>query len=848
MFIESGQIKNKSNTKIGGKARNLLKLESLGMNVPSWLVIPSDVFESTSMEKIHEVLKKHQLIKDNVDSRFAVRSSAVEEDGDKASFAGQFETLLNVNSKNLLSAIKQVKDSAISERVKSYRKSKDLSKNQEIAVVIQHMVDAEISGVAFGADPVTGNLDSKIISAVYGLGEGLVSGELNSDNYEIIKGDINKTIAEKEHAFQGNSNRDGISKINVSEKLVSIAAMQDNQIKEVAGVLEILGAEFKKPQDIEFAYNKNELFLLQTRPITTLNKKIKTDQYIIWDNSNIIESYPGVTTPLTFSFIIKMYDAVYRQFSLLMGVSSKEVNSNKEVFSNMLGLIQGRVYYNLLSWYKALALLPGYSLNASFMEKMMGVKERFELKNQKSISRGVAWLRLGQTILKILYNLITLPRQRVRFFKVVEATILHYKEVNFDSLPPSAIVNYYKEFENLLLTKWKAPLVNDFFAMIYFGTLEKLTKNWIGSENKNLHNDLLCGSNDIISTEPVRRILEISSAIQKNNEAKEFFIQKSSQVIWGIIKQNKFPAISEKINEYLSLFGDRCVGELKLETFSYNQEPGVFIDIIKSYVEQGILYSYRATGLEEKLRGEAKQKVKKALKWNFPKRVVFHYVLRVTRSMVSGRENLRYERTRAYGMIRIMFSSIGRNFHEKDILDQERDIFYLTQEEIFDFIKGTAVTSNLKALVNIRKEEFRGYEKMPLPSERIATYGMVYSGNDFNPEPKNIKLNGDIKGIGCCPGRIRGKVRVVNNPKDCNSLNGDILVTSSTDPGWVTLFPTASAILVERGSMLSHSAIVSRELGIPCIVGITGLLKALKTGDEVEMDGATGELKLITNE
>ena len=179
MFIESGQIKNKSNTKIGGKARNLLKLESLGMNVPSWLVIPSDVFTSSSIEKIHEVLKKHQLIKDNVDSRFAVRSSAIDEDGDKASFAGQFETLLNVNSKNLLSAIKQVKDSAISERVKSYRKSKDLSENQEIAVVIQHMVDAEISGVAFGADPVTGNLDSKIISAVYGLGEGLVSGELN---------------------------------------------------------------------------------------------------------------------------------------------------------------------------------------------------------------------------------------------------------------------------------------------------------------------------------------------------------------------------------------------------------------------------------------------------------------------------------------------------------------------------------------------------------------------------------------------------------------------------------------------------------------------------------------------
>ena len=137
---------------------------------------------------------------------------------------------------------------------------------------------------------------------------------------------------------------------------------------------------------------------------------------------------------------------------------------------------------------------------------------------------------------------------------------------------------------------------------------------------------------------------------------------------------------------------------------------------------------------------------------------------------------------------------------------------------------------------------------MSPPSERISTHGIVYTENDFNSIAETLTLNGDIKGIGCCPGRIRGKVRVVNSPDECNSLNGDILVTSSTDPGWVTLFPTASAILVERGSVLSHSAIVSRELGIPCIVGITGLLKVLKTGDEVEMDGATGELKLLTDD
>ncbi|MBL56496.1 MAG: phosphoenolpyruvate synthase [Flavobacteriales bacterium] len=848
MFIESGQIKYKTNVDIGGKARNLLKLEDLEMNVPSWFVIPSHVLQSTPIEKIKYALENHQLIVQNKGARFAVRSSAIDEDGIKASFAGQFETLLNVDVHNLMDAIQEVRRSANSDRVLQYRKNKGLSEHQEIAVIIQLMVDAEISGVAFGADPITGDNDSKIISAVYGLGEGLVSGDLNADNYKIKKDGIDKTIVEKEYAFAVNSDYDGISKIKISEEMVSKPVMQDDQLKEVAYVLDLLGREFKLPQDVEFAYFKEKLFLLQTRPITTLDTKEENHQFIIWDNSNIIESYPGVTTPLTFSFIIKMYEAVYRQFALLMGVHLKEVNANKDVFSNMLGLIQGRVYYNLLSWYKALSLLPGYSLNASFMEKMMGVKERFELKKQKSFSKGMAWLRLGQSIFKIGYNLITLSSQRTKFHREVDSTIQRYQSMDFEVLTPEELMDHYKEFENVLLTKWKAPLVNDFFAMIYFGILEKITKTWLKSENKHIHNDLLCGSNDIISTEPVQRILEISSEILKSNEAKDFFIMNSSEVIWEAIQQKKYPNVSEKIQSYLSLFGDRCVGELKLETLSYNQQPDVFVEIIKSYVQQGIVSSHRESGIEKKLREDANEIVRTAFRWNLFKKGIFNYVLRVTRSMVSGRENLRYERTRAFGMVRKMFASIGRKLYKKGLINHERDVFYLTQEEIFDFIKGTAVSVSLKALIKIRKEEFLKYENMPSPSERISTNGMVYVNNNFFAGPRGEKLSGDIKGVGCCPGRIRGKVRVVNHPNECTSLNGDILVTSSTDPGWVTLFPTASAILVERGSMLSHSAIVSRELGIPCIVGITGLLEVLKTGDEVEMDGSTGELIVLSNE
>lgn len=197
-------------------------------------------------------------------------------------------------------------------------------------------------------------------------------------------------------------------------------------------------------------------------------------------------------------------------------------------------------------------------------------------------------------------------------------------------------------------------------------------------------------------------------------------------------------------------------------------------------------------------------------------------------------------------MIRRMTLAIGHQFQAEGVLNHQRDIFFLTTDEVADFIRGKSVQENLKGLVAFRKQEYAGFEAMST-AERIPTHGLVYVGNEFKPAIQTASgLAADaFKGIGCCPGKVRAHVRVVKDPRDVDSLDGAILVTSSTDPGWVTLFPTASGILVERGSLLSHSAIVSREMGKPCIVGITGLLDILKTGDLVEMDGATGQVVRI---
>ncbi len=778
-----------------------------------------------------------------------MRSSALDEDGGEFSFAGLFESKLFVTAETLAQSIQEVWSSAFSERVRLYREKNRLKSEPGLGVIVQVMIPADAAGVAFGVNPVTGNRKQQLISAVFGLGEGLVSGELNADNYLADTG-IQPEIAEKTHYFTFNdSGAHGVTKKELPANKQNVSVLSDTQIREVQALVKQLGKHFGRPQDVEFAFANGKLYLLQTRPITSLSTvPDKHADYVLWDNSNIIESYPGITTPLTFSFISKSYEGAYRLFCGYLGVEEKVIQEHRSVFQNTLGLINGRVYYNLKTWYHMLALLPGYSINARFMEKMMGVKERFDVPDSYRISKGKAWWRIVKMLFRMLSRFYALPKKRRQFMNLLNTTIAEYKSIDLSEKNANELLALYHRFERTLLNEWKAPLLNDFFAMIWFGRLQSFCEKKLKSANPNIHNDLLCGSADIISIQPIHRTIALASTIDQDPDLKQLFLQNSPETIWRILGNltttNQRDLYTE-IRRYIEDFGERCIGELKLETISYVQEPRLFVQILKNYVENGITEARTTNNTEEEIRLKAETEIRELLRGNPYRAYKFRKTLRLARELVSARENLRYERTRAFGIVRELFSAMGKAFYAEGILENDRDIFYLTLDEITEFIEGRAVTQNIKSLVELRKQEFSKYAEEDAPVERFATYGAVYHANNFYSNEKLEAFKGELKGIGCCPGRVRARVEVVKNPKDIPTLNGAILVTSSTDPGWVTLFPSASGIVVERGSLLSHSAIVSREMGIPCIVGVTGLLQTLKTGDWIEMDGSTGEIKRI---
>lgn len=841
----------------GGKALNLFELKGLHKFVPAFIVIPSDELEQQlpegiDTEKIHDFIDHFEFEASFLaeisavfnGSNMAVRSSAMAEDGKQFSFAGQFESVLHVTEATLSDALKTVWKSAYSERILAYKTANNLTLSGGMAIIVQEMIDADVSGVAFGFNPVTGNRAEVVINATYGLGEGLVSGALNADQYIVsFENQCRETIAVKEQKLVLNTaGSGGTHFVPVEEELQEMAALLVPQLIELKELLVQLYAHFNVYQDIEFAIKDNQLYLLQSRPITTLSMPDVSGERIIWDSSNIIESYPGITSPLTFSFIRDVYEAVYRQFAGIMGVNARTIDENSAVFENMLGLLNGRVYYNLLSWYKALALLPGYALNAEFMEKMMGVKERFELKDVPKRSKFLERVRVLNMVRIMLKNLRQLPKMSRQFQLDFNQKMTEYEAIDLNQKGAFELMELYTNFETTLLKKWKAPLVNDFYAMVYFGVLQKLTTKYKLDEAGNLHNDLLCNSDDIISVEPMHRCIKIAQLIEKDHAARKIFLECSPDQIQSR-RLELTKDIRDEIDAYLKKFGNRCVGELKLETITYNDHPAAFIKIIQSYVKQGVRELDENYSIQ--LRKDSEALVARKLKGKLLKKWLFNYVLRKTRTLVSGRENLRFERTRGFGMVRRIFLAIGRQFAAEQLIEEQRDIFYLTKGEIFDIIKGTSVTVDLRSLIQLRKDE-QAYQKQLRTNERITTYGNVQVGNNFGAAVSSSITAGDLKGIGCCAGIVRAEVQIVLDPTEIEQLEGRILVTSSTDPGWVPLFPTASGILVERGSLLSHSAIVSREMGKPCIVGITGLLEVLKTGDVVEMDGTTGIVKRIS--
>jgi phosphohistidine swiveling domain-containing protein len=811
--------------RIGGKARMLAALLPLAdCSIPRWFVLTTDAhdvgldgIEAELRAALAELCPNGELV--------AVRSSAADEDGRRHSFAGQLESFLDVPMDEVGARVEDVWRSGFSERVLAYRREHGLSDSPRgPAVLIQRMVRADAAGVAFGADPATGRRGTVVISAVRGSGIALVSGECDAETWRVT--------------------RDEGHRASITDDLAARPSfLTPPQVQAIAELVLAVGCYLGSPQDIEWAYEGTQLFLLQARPITTLGALADPDGVLsLWDNSNIAESYNGITTPLTFSFARRAYEEVYRQFCKLLRVPPTVLARNDNVFRNMLGLIRGRVYYNLLNWYRALAMLPGFTFNRRFMEQMMGVKEPLPESIVAELAKAT-WrdrLRDGYHLLisagALLASHFTFERRKRRFLQRLDDA-LGTTRPDLSRWRIDELAAYYRDLERQLLPHWDAPLVNDFLAMIFFGLLRKSVTKWCGDAAANLQNNLLAGEGGMISAEPAVAIRAMAVSARSDAALVQTLCDGAVTDINRALQAH--PVLRTQVDAYLDKFGERCLEELKLESMTLHDDPMLLFRSVGRLAASQEIGDRRQ---ETAVRSQAEQRVRHAIRYRPLRRLLFGWLLRHARARVRDRENLRFERTRLFGRARQIVLELGRRLQEIDRLDDPRDVFYLEVNEILGFVEGTATCTDLRGLAALRKAEFARYQQMDVPAGRFETRGAVHQGNRFRgaaPVP-SAEPSEQRQGLGCCAGVVRGVARVITDPRAATLHPGEILVAERTDPGWIMLFPMAAGIVVERGSLLSHSAIVARELGIPAVVSVPGVTAWLMDGDTVELDGSRG--------
>jgi pyruvate,water dikinase len=870
-----------SGSHLGGKARCLLLLLKVGFPVPDFFVVTPQAFgdsltpaQRAAVESgpdpdtlrsaladlvtgspVRRELAAALLGFDRTGALFAVRSSAADEDGAEHSFAGQLKSFLGVRPQEIAQRMVEVWKSGFSSTVCAYRAQQGLPWPPAApAVIVQRMIAPDAAGVAFSADPVTGDRSLAVIASNYGLATSVVSGEADSDLHHV---DRSGRILKRQIAIKTRADRvqaaapDGVAPAAVATGQARRAALDDGQVRQVAEAVRRIETLFGSPQDVEWAIAGGRLHILQARPITALSLGSGAENVRqIWDNSNIVESYGGITTPLTFSFARRAYEGVYRQFCRTLRVPRSVIEANDSIFGRMLGRIRGRVYYNLLNWYRLIAMLPGYTLNRRFMEQMMGVKERLAESASEACARApfhrrlLDALRLGVSVAGLTTNYLRLKSKSTAFQRRLE-NALRTSGTGLAGATPDQLVAAFRDLERRLLTRWDAPLVNDFFTMIFSGVLGRLCERWGLNVDGPVHQALLCSGGRMVSTEPARRIAEMARLAGADDDLLRFLQQEDGSDLMRRLR--RFPEFRLKLRAYLERFGERCTDELKLESATLQENPLPLLRAIAALAVSpaAIFGGSHAMAADSATPGGSEEaRAYAALSGRPLRRWVFSWVLKNARERVRTRENLRYERTRVFGRVRTIFLELGRRFHERGLLENPRDIFFLEVEEIFGFVQGYAAGTNLKGLVSLRRQEVDADARLEKPADRFETRGIVYHGNRFtvgSGRPADGNPAGDLRrGVGCGPGVASGRARVVMDPAAAHLEAGEILVAERTDPGWVMLFPLAAGLVVERGSLLSHSAIVAREMGIPTVVGLAGATAWLKTGDPVQVDGHAG--------
>jgi rifampicin phosphotransferase len=773
---------------VGSKAAVLGALMGAGIPIPDGFCIPSSVVErlfSAGRGGAHwQVLQAayEQLTKDG--GPVVVRSSAAGEDSRSASFAGLFETVTGIQQwDELVAALQRCWQSASAQRVKLYRERRETPPGA-LSVLIQRQVDAQVSGVLFTRDPVTGASSPLLVEAAAGLGEDLLGGRVSP--------------------WQVRLERTGEAQFGADE--AGHQALAQVPWRRLAELAEEIEGCLGPGQDVEWAYGASggadQLWILQARPVTT--GAPPPDDRHFWTRANVAEVLPDPVTPLTWS------------------VFQRTLLGHRRGDGEYVRRINGRVYVRLDGMLASLSYLPG--VTPQVMSQVLGVPVPEAV---LPFSRQAALpVRLAQGLF-LMDAVGGLPRLQ----RLLE---------RLPALPPAG-VSSLPDLLDWTTRCFHLHLKTTAYAIGAYAALYQLLQRWMPSEQEaDRLAALLHGQASLQTAAQGRELWRIATELRSSPPLAGLVSARLPWKIfaWQAERLEGGRVFLQQMEQFLEANGARAAGEFELARPRWREDPQAVMAVLANYLSAQQDGTYLDGGIQQALahrRQEAAAQIKRELNplqwWT-----VAHLLSSYER-YTTWRENVKYRLMEGYARLRLSFLELGGQMVEAGTLQEQADIFYLRLEELPGLESSTEPVPD-GAVMDARRREHSTWQDAPAPP--------LWTPQTSKAAVEAAGAQLELKGIGCSAGVVEGRARVIWQVEQGRLIQaGEVLVAPHTDPGWTPLFLTCAAVVTEVGGFLSHGATVAREYGLPCVVNVPGVTRRIRTGDRVRVDGGTGQVWLL---
>lgn len=822
--------------------------------------------ESTMPPALAETIRNSYAALDQ--PKVAVRSSATAEDLPDFSFAGQQDTFLNVLGDDaLVEAVRECWSSLWTARAIGYRARNGIDQSAvSLAVVVQAMVQSDTSGVLFTANPLTGRRTETVIDAIYGLGEALVSGQVEPDHYivETATGRIvEKQLGAKATVIRGVEGGGTVTQTE-SGATGSRQALSDEAIREVTALGKRVADFYGSPQDIEWGYAGGELYLLQSRAITSLFPMPEVPVDENQDDLRVFFSFgavQGMLDPMT-PLGRDVIKGVFIGGGKLFGFYGNTPDNQKVLYeaggrlwadaTPMLNNEQGRRMY--------MGVVGGVEPGAAASIKRLvsepgGLPEPGPLRPE-TVRRVV---RFALPRLAVMLGALAQPDQnRTKAQQIIDQTLAHFKAQGQAAQSMREQVQLLEDVADTafrvmipqLLPRILAGMAGLRGLTVMAQKLAEIDPTITGQTAM----DVTRGLPHNVTTEMDLSLWTVAQVVRDDPASAAHFARADASALAADYLAGTLPYPAQAaLAGFMDRYGMRGLAEIDFGRPRWREQPAQVMQMVQNYLRiddpqmaPDAVFGRGVTAAQatvDRLAAAARQSGPLGA---FKERLVRGMAYRA-RALSGLRESPKFMIIRLFGIARKGILAMGGELAEAGVLAQAEDIVFLRVAELRKLAATPLAQMDKtawKALVAERRQAYdRELERRQVPRLLLSDGTAFYDG--FEDSSGEEETEGVLRGSPVSAGVVEGNVRVVFDPYTAHLHPGEILVCPGTDPAWTPLFLSAGGLVMEVGGLMTHGSVVAREYGIPAVVGVDRATERLQTGQRIRVDGSSGRIEIL---